>query len=194
MKYIIATVSGVRFDLAPEYKGKAQVFKYGSFKLLVWKGGDWNTEEYEEVYNEVATYVSKVNAEFKGNPYYNGWIYAEMLTPNEQGQYNDIHSHAFHSWLVEKMITSDQVIVSKVNVCEKDLHDRIDVWKNMEQVGKLARIISREMLRGIHLPGEYMHSNYVNNSDLYLKNYPIFEMGWTLPYSIQIIDKEYDCK
>lgn len=194
MKYIIATVSGARFDLAPEFTGKfGEVYKYGSFNLIIWKGGDFD-REYDEAYKEIADYVVECNKVFKGNPYYNAWIHAEMLTPNEHGEYNDIHCVEFHSWLVEKMITSDQVIVSKVNVCEKDLHDRIDTWKNMEQVGKLARVISTEMLKSIHLPGEYMHNNYVNNSDLYLKDYPIFEMGWTLTYSIQIMDKGLSTK
>lgn len=189
MKYIIATVSGARFDLAPEFTGKfGKEYKYGSFKLIIWKGGDYFDRDYDEAYKEIADYVAECNKVFKGNPYYNAWIHAEMLTPNEHGEYNDIHCVEFHSWLVEKMITSDQVIVSKVNVCEKDLHDRIDTWKNMDQVGKIARVISTEMLKSIHLPGEYMHNNYVNNSDLYLKDYPIFEMGWTLTYSIQIID------
>ena len=34
MKYIIASIEGPRFDLAPEYKGKfGTVYKYGSFSL-----------------------------------------------------------------------------------------------------------------------------------------------------------------
>lgn len=191
MKYIIAVVEGVRFDVAPKYTGKAQVFEYGSFKLLVWKGGDYNNREYEEVYDEVAAYVSRVNAEFKSNRYYNGWVYAEMLTPKEQGQYNDIYCNVFHNWLVNKMLTANEIIVSKVNVCGKDFHDRIRVWDNLDEVATLARTISTEMLKSIHLPGSYIHKCYTDNQDLFLKSHPIFELGYTLTYSIQIVDKSY---
>jgi hypothetical protein len=30
-----------------------------------------------------------------------------------------------------------------------------------------------------------------SSTNIFLPNQPIFEFGWTLPYSIQIIDKHY---
>ena len=192
MKYIIASIEGPRFDIAPEYKGKhGKVYRYGSFSLLIWVGGEYDYPQYEEAYKEISDYVTKVNDELKGNRYYSAWCYAQMLTPREQHQYNDVHCKEFHSWLVNKILSADLLIVSKVNVCGKDLHDRIDVWKNLEEVGKLLRVISHEMLRYIHEPGSFSHNCYVKNDNLFLKEYPIFELGWTLPYSIQIVDQSY---
>jgi hypothetical protein len=192
MNYIIASIEGPRFDIAPKYKGKhGKIYKYGTFSLLIWVGGEYEHREYEEAYREVSDYVTKVNDELKGDMYHRGWCYAQMLTPREQHQYNDIRCEEFHSWLINKILNADLLIVSKVNVCGKDLHDRIDVWKNMEEVGKMLRVVSREMLKYIHEPGSYSHNCYVKNSDLFLKGYPIFELGWTLPYSIQIVDKSY---
>lgn len=186
-KYIIAVVEGIRHDLAPEYRGKASVFKYGKFDLIIWTGGDWGGE-YEEVYKSVADYVTKVNAELKGNRYFSGWMRAEMLTPNEHGEYNGIHCSLFHNWLVHQIITSDILIVSKINITRKDLYDRIDVWKNLQEVTKIARIVGDEMLQSIHCPGEYIHHNYTSSeTSIWLKDYPIFELGWTLPYSIQLV-------
>ena len=196
MKYIIASIEGPRFDLVPEYKGKfGEVYKYGSFNLLIYKGGSYPAGEYEEAYKEISDYCTKVNNELKGNQFYSGWMYAEMLTPNEQNQYNDIHCHVFHNWLVEKIITADEIIVNKINVCEKDIHDRIDVWNNLAEVTKIARVLSREMLQSIYLPGDYIHSCFDRSeNNIFLKDYPIFELGWTLPYSIQIIDRRYSVK
>lgn len=189
MKYIIAVVGGVRKDLAPEYKSEfGKVYEYGSFNLIIRSSGDWD-KDYEKAYEEVSNYVAKCNNVFKGNRYYNAWIWAEMLTPKEQGQYNDIHCELFHSWFATEILKADEIIVTKTNICGKDLHDRLDVWQNIEEVAKIARVVSTEMLRSIHLPGDYMHSNYVNNSDLFLKDYPIFEFGFNLPYSIQIVDR-----
>ena len=192
MKYIIATIEGTRHDIAPTYNGKyGKVYKYASFNLLIYIGGTYDYKEYEEAYKEISDYVKKVNDELKGNKFYNGWVYAEMLTPNEHNEYNDTHCRLFHTWLVDKIINSDEIIVSKVNVTGKDLYDRIDIYKNPEQIMKIVKALSSEMLKSIHLPGEYNHNNYINHGTLFLKNFPIFELGWTLPYSIQLIDKSY---
>ena len=192
MNYIIAIVGGTRFDLAPKYEGKAKVYNYGRFNLIIWEGGDYNYREYEEVYDEVAAYVSRVNAELKGNRYYNGWVYAEMLTPKEQGQYNDTYCHSFHNWIVSQMLTADEIIVTKVNIGSEDIHERINVWRNKEKVFEIARAISGEMLKTIHLPGSYHHNMLEKSeSNIFLLNYPIFEFGFNLPYSIQIIDETY---
>ena len=193
MKYIIASIEGPRYDLAPEYKGKyGKVYHYGSFDLIVHTCGDYPPGEYEEAYNEISEYCKKVNNEFKGNRYFNAWMYAEMLTPNERNEYNDIHCKLFHTWLIDKIITADEIIVNKVNVCGKDLHDRINVYKNPEQIMKIIRVLSREMLKSIHVPGDYIHNCYMNSSsNIFLPNQPIFELGWTLTYSIQIVDNNY---
>lgn len=191
-QYIIAVVEGTRFDLAPKFSGTyGKVYNYGRFNLIIWTGGDWGNE-YEKAYAEIAAYVAKVNAEMKGNKYYNGWVRAEMLTPNEQGQYNDHFCSVFHSWLVEKMITSDEIIVSKVNACSKNLNDRIETYSNIGEVAKIARAVSGEMLQAIHLPGSFIHNCHMSaKENKFLPNQPIFELGWTLPYSIQIIDQSY---
>lgn len=193
IKYIIASIEGIRHDLAPQYNGKyGKVYHYGGFDLIVHTCGDWPSGEYEEAYKEISDYCEKVNNEFKGNQYYNGWMYAEMLTPNERNEYNNIRCKLFHTWLVDKIITADEIIVSKVNVCEKNLHDRINVYDNPEQVMKIARAISHEMLQSIHIPGDYIHNCYMKSSEnIFLPNQPIFELGWILTYSIQIIDKHY---
>ena len=186
-KYIIAVVDGIRHDLTPEYQGKASVFKYGKFDLIIWTGGSSN-EEYEKVYKSVSDYVTKVNAELKGNRYFSGWMRAEMLTPNEHGEYNGTHCSLFHSWLVHQIISGDMLIVSKINITGKDLCDRIDVWKNLRDVAEIARIVGDEMLQCIHLPGEYIHTLCTKSeTSIWLKDYPIFELGWTLPYSIQLV-------
>ena len=193
IKYIIASIEGPRHDLAPEYKGKyGKVYHYGSFDLIVHTCGDYPPSEYEEAYKEISDYCKKVNNELKGNMYFSAWMYAEMLTPNERNEYNDIHCKLFHTWLIDKIVTADEIIVSKVNVCGKDLHDRIDVYKNPEQVMKLIRVLSREMLQSIHVPGDYIHNCYMkSSSNIFLPNQPIFELGWTLTYSIQIVDYSY---
>ena len=193
IKYIIAAVEGVRHDLAPKYNGKfGKVYHYGNFDLLIHICGEYPAGEYEEAYKEISDYCKKVNNELKGNRYYNGWMYAEMLTPNERNEYNDIRCRLFHTWLIDKIITADEIIVTKTNVSGKDIHDRIDVYDNPEQVMKLVRTLSSEMLKSIHVPGDYIHNTYMNSSkNIFLPNQPIFELGWTLPYSIQIIDKSY---
>lgn len=188
-KYVIAVVGGVRKDLAPSFTGElAKRYEYGSFDLLIWVGGDWGND-YEKAYKEVSDYCTKCNDDLKHNRWYSGWIWAEMLTPNEHHEYNDIHCQSFHSWLVTEMLKADEIIVSKTNVNGRSLHDRLDVWQNIEKVAKIARAVSTEMLQYIHEPGSYSHNCYVKNDDLFLKDYPIFELGWTLPYSIQIIDR-----
>lgn len=193
MKYIIASIEGPRHDLAPEYKGKyGKMYHYGSFDLIVHICGDYPAGEYEEAYNEISEYCKKVNNEFKGNMYFSACMYAEMLTPNERNEYNDIHCKLFHTWLIDKIVTADEIIVSKVNVCGKDLHNRIDVYKNSIQIMKLIRVLSKEMLKSIHVPGDYLHNCYMkSSSNIFLPNQPIFEFGWTLPYNIQIIDYSY---
>lgn len=188
MRYIIASIEGIRHDLAPKYTGKyGKVYHTRDFDLLIWAGGDWQ-KEYQEAYDEIAAYVSRVNAEFKGNPYYKGWMYAEMLTPNEQGQYNDTRCHLFHSWLVEKILTGKVVTVTKVNVCDKDIHKKFDSVYDFEEMAKIARAVSGEMLKWIHQPGEYNFNNYIqyDKDELWDAELPIFELGWTLPYSIQL--------
>lgn len=195
MNYIIAVVEGPRHDLAPEYTGKAKVFKYGSFNLLVWYGGDYEAKEYEEEYERVSDYLKRINNEFKGSRWVKGLMKGEMLTPKERSEYNDIYCYGFHNWLVQKMLTSDEIIVSKINVYGKDLHERIDVYSNLEEVAKIARVVSGEMLKWIHTPGSYYHNMMTKSEDtIWEKDYPIFELGWTLPYSIQIIDKKYHFK
>lgn len=193
MKYVIATIEGNR-DLAPKFNGKlAKSYKYGTFDLIIWKGGDYGNE-YNEAYKEVADYITAVNRA-GSRCFVPGAVKAEMLTPNEQNQFNGIHCCYFHSWLIEKMLTSDQIIVSKTNITNPDLHERIDVWDNLEKVAKIARVISREMLQAIHLPGDYIHKTYDRSeTNIFLKDYPIFELGWTLPYMIQIVDNEYSVK
>lgn len=192
MKYIIASIEGVRHDLAPEYNGTyGKVYHYGSFDLIIYTCGDYLDNTYDIAYKEISEYVTKVNDELKNNNFYRGWMYGEMLTPNERHEYNDIRCNLFHVWLIDKIITADEIIVEKVNVNGKSLHDRIDVYKNPEQIMKICRALSSEMLKSIHEPGQYLHKMAVTNSDLYLKNFPIFELGWTLPYNIQIIDKSY---
>lgn len=192
IKYIIASIEGPRHDLAPEYKGKhGKVYHYGTFDLLIYTCGDYPAGEYAEAYNEISEYCKKVNNELKGNMYFNAWMYAEMLTPNERNEYNDIHCKLFHSWLIDKIITADNIIVTKVNVCGKDLHDNIDVYDNSEQVLKLARVLSRQLLHAIHLPGDYIHNSYMkSSSNIFLPNQPIFELGHALTYNIQIIDSK----
>jgi len=193
MKYIIASIEGPRHDLAPEYKGKyGKVYHYGSFDLIVHTCEDYLHDEYEEAYKEISDYCTKVNNELKGNMYFNAWMYAEMLTPNERNEYNDTHCKLFHTWLIDKMITADEIIVSKVNVNGKDIHNKINVYDNLSDVMKFARAISSEMLKSIHIPGDYIHNSYMKSpSNIFLPNQPIFELGWTLPYSIQIIDKSF---
>lgn len=192
MKYIIAVVEGTRFDLAPKYTGKAHVYHYGHFNLIFWAGGDYRYDEYQEVYQEVADYVACVNKELKDNQYFRGWCYAEMLTPNEHEEYNDIRCKLFHTWFVDKLITADEIIVTKINVAEKDIHDRIDVYREPEKVMRIARVISSELLNAIHVPGDYIHGTYMNSStNIFLPDQPIFEFGYTLPYSIQIVDVRY---
>lgn len=193
MKYIIASIEGPRHDLAPEYKGKyGKVYHYGSFDLIVHTCGDYPAGEYEEAYNEISEYCKKVNNELKGNMYFNAWMYAEMLTPNERNEYNDIHCKLFHTWLIDKIITADEVIINKINVCGKDIHDRINVYDNPEQIMKILRVLSREMLKSIHVPGDYIHNCHMKaTNNIFLPNQPIFELGWTLTYDIQIIDKSF---
>ena len=195
MNYIIAAIEGNR-DFAPKYEGKfGKSFEYGSFTLIIWKGGNYERSEYEEAYKEISDYITSVNNATRGYRFANGVVRAEMLTPNEQNQYNDTRCLYFHSWLVQHMLTSDEIIVSKVNVFGKDLYDRINVWQNMEQVGKMARVISGEMLSSILLPGEYLHNNHFQSENpLFLKDYPIFVLGYNLPYDIQIIDNTYRVK
>lgn len=193
IKYIIAEIGGTRHDLAPKYNGKyGKVYHYGDFDLLIHTCGDYPAGEYDEAYKEISDYCTKVNNELKGNMYFNGWMYAEMLTPNERNEYNDIHCNLFHSWLIDKIITADEIIVTKVNVTGRDLNDRIDVYSNPAEVMKIARILSREMLHAIHVPGDYIHNCHMKgDKNIFLPNQPIFELGWTLTYSVQIIDKSY---
>lgn len=192
--YIIASIEGNR-DLAPKFNSKlVKSYKYGSFDLLIWQGGSYNYNEYEEAYKEVSEYVTAVNNAGR-NCFVTGAVKAEMLTPKEQNQFNDTRCDIFHNWLVQKMLTADEIIVTKINVTEPDIHERINVWKNMERVAKIARVVSREMLQAIHEPGSYTH-NRIDESptSIFLKGYPIFEMGWTLPYRVQIIDHSYAVK
>lgn len=193
INYIIATVEGTRFDLAPKYNGKyGKVYHYGTFDLIVHTCGSYPAGEYAEAYKEISDYCKNVNDDLKNNNFYRGWWYAEMLTPNERNEYNDIRCKLFHTWLVDKIITADEIIVTKTNIIERDLHDRIDVWDNAEAILKLARILSREMLHAIHIPGDYIHNCYMKSSNnIFLPNQPIFELGYTLTYSLQIIDKNY---
>lgn len=195
MYYIIALIEGNR-DFAPKYEGKfGKEFKYGSFTLIIWKGGQYERSDYEEAYKEISEHITNVNNATRGYKFGNGVVRAEMLTPNEQSQYNDTRCLYFHSWLVQHMITCEEIIVSKVNVFGKDLYDRINVWQNMEQVAKMARVISKEMLNSILLPGEYLHNNrFQSENPLFLKDYPIFVLGYNLPYSIQLIDNPYRVK
>ena len=192
--YIIASIEGNR-DLAPKFNSKlVKSYKYGSFSLLIWQGGSYDREKYEEAYKEVSEYVTAVNNAGR-NCFITGAVRAEMLTPKEQNQFNDTRCLYFHSWLVEKMLTADEIIVNKTNITEPDIHERINVWTNMERVAKIARVVSREMLQCIHEPGSFHHNNYMKSErNIFLKDYPIFEMGWTLPYSIQIIDHSYAVK
>lgn len=193
VKYIIATIEGIRHDLAPEYRGNyGKVYHYGDFDLIVHSCGDYPYDEYNKAYKEISDYCTKVNNELKNNRYYNGWMYAEMLTPNERNEYNGTMCRLFHTWLVDKIINADEIIVTKTNVNGKSLHDRINVYKNPAEVMHIAKAISSEMLRSIHTPGDYIHGCYMKSStNIFLPNQPIFELGWTLPYSIQIIDKSY---
>ena len=192
MKYIIASIEGVRHDLAPKYTGAyGNVYHYGSFDLIVCSFGDWDSA-YDVAYKEISEYVTKVNDELKNNRYYRGWMYAEMLTPNEHNEYNDTRCKLFHTWLIDKIITADEIIVCKTNINGRNLHDRIDVYDNPEQVMKIVRELSGEMLKSIHTPGDYIHGCYMKSeTNIFLPNQPIFELGWNLPYSIQIIDKRY---
>lgn len=189
MNYIIASIEGTRHDLAPEYKGKyGRVYHYGSFDLIIYKCGIG--PEYDIAYKEISDYCTKVNNDLKNNNFYRGWWYAEMLTPNERNEYNDIRCKLFHTWLIDKIITADEIIITKTNICGKDLHDRIDVYHNPEQIFKIVRTLSSEMLHSIHLPGDYLHNCYMNSStNIFLPNQPIFELGYTLTYSLQIIDR-----
>jgi len=193
IKYIIAAIEGIRHDLAPEYNGKyGKVYHYGDFDLIIHSCGDYPYDEYDKAYKEISDYCTKVNNELKDNRYYNGWVYAEMLTPNERNEYNGTKCRLFHTWFVDKIINADEIIVTKTNVCGKSLHDRIDVYKNPADVMSIAKAISNEMLQSIHTPNDYIHNTYMNSStNIFLPNQPIFEFGWTLPYSIQIIDKHY---
>ena len=193
MKYIIASIEGIRHDIAPEYTGKyGKIYHYGNFDLLIHICGDYPSNEYDEAYKEISDYCKKVNNDLKTNNFYRGWWYAEMLTPNERNEYNDIRCRLFHTWIVDKIITADEIIVTKTNVNGKDIHDRIDVYDNPEKVMKIVRAISSEMLKTIHTPGDYIHNIIMNSSsNIFLPNQPIFEFGYTLPYSIQIIDKSY---
>lgn len=193
MKYIIASVEGVRHDLAPKYQGQyGKVYHYGAFELIIYTCGDYLNNEYEKAYGEISDYCTKVNDELKGNRYYNGWMFAEMLTPNERHEYNDIHCKLFHAWFVDKMLTADEIIVTKTNVNGRDLDDRLNVYDNPEQIMKLARAVSSEMLRSIHVPGDYIHNSYMSSStNIFLPYQPIFEFGYNLPYNIQIVDKSY---
>lgn len=194
MNYIIAAIEGNR-DLAPKFNSKlAKSYKYGSFDLIIFQGGSWEAAEYEEAYKEVSEYVTKVNNAGRAC-FVKGAVRAEMLTPKEQNQFNDTRCLYFHSWLVEKMLTADEIIVTKINVTEPDIHERINVWKNIERVAKIARVVSREMLQAIHEPGDYIHKRIDESpTSIFLKDYPIFEMGWTLPYRVQIIDHSYAVK
>lgn len=192
INYIIAVVDGIRHDLAPQYNGKyGKVYNYGGFDLIIYSCGEYSNE-YQEAYKEISDYCTKVNDELKNNKFYNGWMYAEMLTPNEHHEYNGIRCHMFHSWFVDKIINSDVIIVSKTNVCEKDIHDRINVYNNPKEVMKIAKAISSEMLQSIHVPGDYIHNTIMNaENNIFLPNQPIFEFGYNLPYSIQLMDKCY---
>lgn len=193
INYIIAAVEGTRFDLAPKYNGKyGKVYHYGTFDLIVHTCGSYPAGEYAEAYKEISDYCKKVNDDLKNNNFYRGWWYAEMLTPNERNEYNDIRCKLFHTWLIDKIITADEIIVTKTNIIGRDLHDRIDVWDNAEAILKLARILSSEMLHAIHIPGDYIHNCYMKSpNNIFLPNQPIFELGYTLTYSLQIIDKHY---
>ena len=193
MKYIIAAIEGIRHDIAPEYTGKyGKIYHYGSFDLLIHICGDYPAGEYEEAYKEISDYCKKVNNDLKNNNFYRGWWYAEMLTPNERNEYNDIRCKLFHTWLIDKIITADKIIVTKTNITGKDLHDKIDVYDNAEQILKLARIVSSEMLHGIIVPGSYTHNNIMKSpTNIFLPNQPIFELGYILTYDIQIIYREY---
>ena len=193
INYIIAAVEGTRFDIAPKYNGKyGKVYHYGTFDLIVHTCGSYPAGEYAEAYKEISDYCKKVNDDLKNNNFYRGWWYAEMLTPNERNEYNDIRCKLFHTWLIDKIITADEIIVTKTNIIGRDLHDRIDVWDNAEAILKLARILSNEMLHAIHIPGDYIHNCYMKSpNNIFLPNQPIFELGYTLTYSLQIIDKHY---
>ena len=166
IKYIIAAIEGTRYDLAPKYNGKyGKVYHYGTFDLIVHTCGSYPANEYTEAYKEISDYCTKVNNDLQNNNFYRGWWYAEMLTPNERNEYNDIRCKLFHTWLVDKIVTADEIIVTKTNITEKDLHDRIDVYDNAEQILKLARILSSEMLHSIHVPGDYIHNCYMKSEN-----------------------------
>lgn len=188
MKYIIASVEGLRHDLAPEYTGKfGKVYRYGHFNLIIFSEGDW-THDYDEAYKEIAEYVRKVNRELKGNRYYNGWMYAEMLTPNEHEEYNDIHVHYFHDWLASKIVNADELVVSTI----QDIpNGRWKVYGNEKDAFRVARVASNDLLLSIQCPGEYRHAQAVKYDKNVTPNQPIFEFGYASTVSIQIIDKSY---
>ena len=107
MKYIIAAIEGIRHDIAPEYTGKyGKIYHYGNFDLLIHICGDYYFNEYDKAYKEISDYCKKVNNDLKNNNFYRGWYYAEMLTPNERNEYNDIRCKLFHTWYARGNINS----------------------------------------------------------------------------------------
>ena len=59
IKYIIASIEGTRYDLAPKYTGKyGKVYHYGSFDLIVHSCGDYPSGEYEEAYRLLNHYLA----------------------------------------------------------------------------------------------------------------------------------------
>lgn len=192
MKYIIAVVDGTRFDLAPKFESRnAKMYAYGTFKLIVGVFGDYD-KKYDETYNEVAEYVKKVNAEFKHNNYYKGAFKAEMLTPNEHGEYNDSFCDIFRNWLIVKILNADEI---NVDSASSNLQGRYDVRKDRDVVTRVIDRISHELFKYIEEPGSYTYKvleQYYDKHTWYDLNHPTFEFGYSSTISIQIIDRRYD--
>ena len=120
MKYIIAAVEGTRFDLAPQLECEhVKTYAYSTFRLIIATFGNYE-KTYKETYDKVAAYVAKVNAEFKNNNYFKGAYRAEMLTPNEHGEYNATDNRVVSSWLI--LTPFPHRLCRKRELCGSDVH------------------------------------------------------------------------
>lgn len=190
MKYIIAAVEGTRFDLAPQLECEhAKTYTYSTFRLIIATFGNYE-KTYKETYDKVSAYVTKVNAEFKNNNYFKGAYRAEMLTPNEHGEYNDSFCATFRNWLAAKILDADQIIVSH------QMHDipqgRINVHANMDAAWRVARRISDDIFDSIDEPGCYNYGvleKYGHDADL---ERPTFRFGYSNTISVQIVDRNHE--
>ena len=188
LRYIIASIEGIRHDLAPEFRGKhGKVYRYGGFDLIIYVSACYDTE-YDEAYREISDHCTRVNDELKHNRYYKGWMYAQMLTPNERHEYNGSDCHQLCEWLATKIIHADRIITYEGwnGSIPDGVHEK---FKDDASLLKAAQKVTSEMINAIHLPGEFLHNNITANDGTWMKDHPIFEFGYCRTFKVQVIDQ-----